>query len=98
MNSKLFATTMAAAAMLASLGVHGPDPACAGPVDISIQLGAYLPAPPGVRIRIEAGRPYYVENNRRVYMKKKSKGDNGKHLGYEDRGRKKGHGKKNGRD
>ena len=98
MNKKLLITTTAAAALIVSLGIHRPDPACAGPVDISIQLGAYLPAPPGVSIHVEAGRPYYVENNRRVYMKKKSKGDRGKHLGYEERGRKKGHGKKSGRD
>ena len=97
MNKKLLTTTTAAAALIVSLGIHRPDPACAGPVDISIQLDAYLPAPPGVSIHVEAGRPYYVENNRRVYMKKKSKGDRGKHRG-EDRGRKKGHGKKGGRD
>ena len=98
MNSKLFAAAMTTAIVIASLGVPEADPAYAGPIDVSIQLGAYLPAPPGVRIHVEAGRPYYVQNNRRVYMKKKSKGDRGKHLGYEERGRKKGHGKKNGRD
>lgn len=70
-------------------------------VGVNIDINAYLPAPPGVQIHVEAGRPYYVENHRRVYVKKKPHGDRGKHKGHykhEDDGHKKGHGKKHGRD
>uniref|UniRef100_C6E4Z6 Uncharacterized protein n=1 Tax=Geobacter sp. (strain M21) TaxID=443144 RepID=C6E4Z6_GEOSM len=96
MKKALITLAVAAAATFA---VTTTEKAQAGSVDLNIQLGAYIPAPPGVRIYVEAGRPYYVENHRRVYMKKKHHEDRGKHRGHdkgEDRG--KGHGKKHGRD
>jgi hypothetical protein len=30
----------------------------------------------------DSGRPYYVENHKRVYMKKNDKGDHGKKKGH----------------
>lgn len=68
----------------------------AGPVNVDIRLTGYLPAPPGVHIYFEAGRPYYIENHRRVYIEKEPKGDRGRHEGhYKDKhhGKKNGHGK-----
>ena len=73
----------------------------AAPVDVNIQLSGYLPAPPGVRIHFEAGRPYYVENHRRVYVERDPKHDRGRHRGHykeEEHDRKKGHGKGHGHD
>jgi hypothetical protein len=37
-------------------------------VDVRIQ--GYVPAPPGVNVRIDAGRPYYVQRDRVVYMER----------------------------
>jgi hypothetical protein len=101
---KKLSLTLAVAAA-AAFAVAGPEAAQAGSVDLNIQLGAYIPAPPGMRIYVEAGRPYYVENHRRVYMKKRHHEDHGRHRGHDrdehhDRGdgHGKGHGKKHGRD
>lgn len=98
------ALTTLAFATAACFALAAPQASHAG-VDLNIQLGAYLPAPPGVRIYVDAGRPYYVENHRRVYMKKRDHHDNGRHLGHEKgeghhkgEGHGKGHGNKHGRD
>ena len=40
---------------------------------VNVNVPGYIPAPPGVRIQVDAGRPYYVERDRRVYMEKKPK-------------------------
>lgn len=82
---KLSFTTIATGAAIALLGFAAPDTGHAGQLDVSIQLNGYLPAPPGVHIYYDAGRPYYVENHKRVYMKKKVKDE------HHDRGKKKGH-------
>lgn len=82
---KLAFTTLATAAAIAFFGFAAPDIGHAGPVDVNIQLNGYLPAPPGVHIYYDAGRPYYVENHKRVYMKKKDKDE------HHDHGKKKGH-------
>lgn len=37
---------------------------------VNVNVSGYLPAPPGVNIQIDAGRPYYVESDRRVYMER----------------------------
>ncbi|HBA89061.1 MAG TPA: hypothetical protein DCZ75_14085 [Geobacter sp.] len=91
---KLAIVSMAAVTLIVQTGISAPT-ACAAPVDVNIQLNGYLPAPPGVRIYFDSGRPYYVENHRRVYVEKKRKHDNGKHKG-EGHGRKNGHGKGHG--
>jgi len=38
--------------------------------NVDIHINGYLPAPPGVLVRVDAGRPYYVERDRRVYMER----------------------------
>jgi len=43
----------------------------AGAANVSVNISGYLPAPPGVFVRVDAGRPYYVESNRRVYMERR---------------------------
>jgi hypothetical protein len=58
---------MLTAAPLAS--TPGSAEASPGP-NVSININGYLPAPPGVVVRVDAGRPYYIQNERRVYMEK----------------------------
>jgi hypothetical protein len=43
---------------------------------VHININGYLP-PPGVHVYEESGRPYYVERERRIYLKK---GHSKKHL------------------
>jgi hypothetical protein len=69
---------------------------------VNVQVNGYVPAPPGVNVQIDAGRPYYVESNRRVYMEREGSGrhDNRKHYKYkkhhENKGNKFGHDKHEG--
>jgi len=70
------------------------------PPNVNIRIDGYLPAPPGVHIQMESGRPYYVERQRRVYIEedKSSKHYKNKHYKKEkkhpeDRGKKRGHDK-----
>jgi hypothetical protein len=56
---------------------------------VSVSINGYLPAPPGVFILYDAGRPYYVERERRIYMVEKPKHKKHRH----DNGRKHGHDK-----
>lgn len=51
-----------------------------GTPNMSFSISDYQPAPPNVYIQNDAGRPYYVERNRRVYMEKKH---HGKHYNKE---------------
>lgn len=89
MNMRLTFTSMTTAAALALLILAAPTTGHAGPVDVNIQLNGFLPAPPGVHVYYDSGRPYYVENHKRVYMKRKEHGEHGKG----DHGKKKGHNK-----
>jgi hypothetical protein len=36
--------------------------------NVNVRVDGYLPAPPGVRVLVDSGRPYYVERDRRVYI------------------------------
>ncbi|UPU34573.1 hypothetical protein M1B72_14080 [Geomonas paludis] len=75
--------TLAAGAALCVLCAATAPTAQAGSVGVSINLNGYLPAPPGVHIYYDSGRPYYVENHQRVYLKKgKEHHDNGKKKGH----------------
>jgi hypothetical protein len=40
------------------------------PPNVDVRVNGYLPAPPGVNVQIDSGRPYYVERERRVYMER----------------------------
>jgi hypothetical protein len=37
---------------------------------VNVHVNGFLPAPPGVHVMIDSGRPYYVERDRRVYMER----------------------------
>ena len=69
-------------------------PAPPGP-NVNVSVNGYLPAPPGVNVQIDAGRPYYVEGERRVYMERERPArhykKHKKH--HEDHGNKYGHDK-----
>ena len=64
---------------------------------VNVHVNGYLPAPPGVNVQIDAGRPYYVESNRRVYIEREpSRHDNRRHYKkykkhHRDHGDKHGH-------
>ena len=67
---------------------------------VNVHVNGYLPAPPGVNVQIDAGRPYYVESNRRVYIERERPGRHYKNKHYknhhEDNGNKNGHAKHEG--
>lgn len=70
---------------------------------VNVRIDGYLPAPPGVHVLIDSGRPYYVESDRRVYIErerpsrhykkkhykkeKKHHKDNGNHNGNNNHGK-----------
>lgn len=64
---------------------------------VNVHVSGYLPAPPGVNIQIDAGRPYYVESNRRVYMERERPAKHHKHKHYKkEKKHHKGHGNRYG--
>jgi hypothetical protein len=77
----------------AEAGFPAP-PGLPGP-SVNVHIDGYLPAPPGVNVQIDAGRPYYVQHDRRVYIERERYDKRGhykknkKH--HEDRGNKYGH-------
>ena len=80
----------------AALSFSSP-PAEAASVDVNIN--GFLPAPPGVFVQVDAGRPYYVQNERRVYMERRPDKHRRhfKEKQHHDNGKKNGHGKQEGR-
>jgi hypothetical protein len=81
-----FGSNEAKAGLPVPPGLPAP-PGLPGSPQVNVNISAYLPAPPGVTVLIEAGCPYYVEKGHRVYLKKKYKHD--KH--HKKHGHKKGH-------
>ena len=74
------------------------------PPGVNVQVNGYLPAPPGIRVYSTDDRPYYVRDDRRVYLERDRKHDDKfykkhkkKHSdnGYRDHGE--GHDKGEGR-
>lgn len=69
---------------------------------VNVHVTGYLPAPPGVHVQMDAGRPYYVQSDRRVYIEKEGprKHDKHKHKKqkkhHDDNGNKRGHDKHEG--
>jgi hypothetical protein len=64
--------------------------------NVSVNINGYIPPPPGVFVRVDAGRPYYVEHDRRVYMERERPGKHRKHYKekkHHDNGNKYGHDK-----
>lgn len=45
-----------------------PTTAQASGANLNVSINGYLPAPPGVTVYLDAGRPYYMEHNHRVYI------------------------------
>jgi len=35
---------------------------------VNLSVNGFLPAPPGVHVLVDSGRPYYVERDRRIYI------------------------------
>lgn len=66
MRVKHFMSVLMLTAVLASFAIGNAEAA-----NVSVNINGYLPAPPGVAIRVDAGRPYYVERDRRVYMERR---------------------------
>jgi len=86
-------------------GLPAP-PGLPGAPNVSVNLNGFLPAPPGVHVLVDSGRPYYVESDRRVYIERRpakhyKKKHYKKHHKHDDdyddhdhgRGRGRGHGK-----
>ena len=82
--------------MIAAIITFGPNEAKAiisaqiSTPNVSVSINDYQPAPPGVFILYDAGRPYYVEREQRIYMVEKQP-KHKKH--HKDNGRKHGHDK-----
>ena len=73
--------------------------------NVNVRIDGFLPAPPGVHVQMDSGRPYYVERERRVYMVEDRSSRHYKdrhHKKYkkhhEDRGNKYGHDRHNRHD
>jgi len=67
--------------------------------NVNVNINGYVPAPPGVYVQVDAGRPYYVEHDRRVYMERERPGKHKKHYKkhHEDNGNHNGHDKDEGK-
>ena len=63
--------------------------------NVDVNISGFLPAPPGVVVQVDAGRPYYVQHDRRVYMERDREPRHRKHfkVKHHDNGRKIGHDK-----
>lgn len=66
MRVKHFMSVLMLTAVLLSFAIGNSEAA-----NVSVNISGYLPAPPGVSIHVDAGRPYYVERERRVYMERR---------------------------
>ena len=61
-------------AVASTFGTHAAEAIISAQIsapNVSVSINGYLPAPPGVFIQLDAGRPYYVERERRIYMEKR---------------------------
>lgn len=86
MNKIAVFTTLTAAAIIALSAVTAPAAVSAAPLDVNVQVSGYLPAPPGVHVYVDAGRPYYMERDRRVYVERDRRNHKHKHRhGHGDR-------------
>ena len=66
--------------------------------NVNVSVNGYLPAPPGVNVMFDSGRPYYVERDRRVYMERKRPVRHYKKYKRHHRDHDRGHGRGHGRD
>jgi len=77
-------------------GLPAP-PGLPGP-NVNVHVNGFLPAPPGVHVMIDSGRPYYVERDRRVYMERERPGRHYKKYKKHHRDNGRGHDRGHGRD
>jgi hypothetical protein len=68
-------------------------PGLPGSPNVNVRINGYLPAPPGIHVLIDGGRPYYVERDHRVYMERErpARHYKKKKKHHEDNGYKYGH-------
>jgi hypothetical protein len=94
-----FASNDAQARLPAPPGLP-PLPGMSGGPDVNVHVNGFLPAPPGVHVQIDSGRPYYVEREQRIYIErerpvkhhKKKKHHNNRGHGYgHDQHERRGH-------
>jgi hypothetical protein len=95
-KSILTLLVMAAAALTFGLSEAKADP------DVNVQINGYLPAPQGVNVLVDSGRPYYVERDRRIYLERDQRGKHYKNKKmkkqHHDNGNKYGHDKEKKHD
>jgi hypothetical protein len=60
--------------------------------NVNVSINGFLPAPPGVHVQMDSGRPYYVERERRVYMERERPARHHKKFKKEHRDHGRGHG------
>jgi hypothetical protein len=68
--SMLLLSAAALTLALSEVGAGLPMPPGLPVPNVNVRIDGYLPAPPGVNIQVDAGRPYYVERERRVYIER----------------------------
>jgi hypothetical protein len=89
MRTKSILALLLMTAATLTLGLNSAEAA-----QVNVNINGYLPPPPGVYVQVDAGRPYYVEHDRRVYMEKQRPGKHRKHYKekrHHDNGQKNGH-------
>jgi hypothetical protein len=93
MRTKTLLAILVMTAATLTLNFHPAEAA-----NVEVNISGFLPPPPGVFVRVDAGRPYYVQNERRVYMERRPE-KHRKHYKekHHDNGRKNGHYKDEGR-
>jgi hypothetical protein len=78
MHTKSVLSLLVMAAAVLTFAVHDVEAGFPAPPGIfipplpsvNVNVTGYIPAPPGVHVQVDAGRPYYVERERRVYMER----------------------------
>lgn len=97
MRTQLLASLLVLSAASLVFGLSESNAAFSAQVgtpNASFSISDYQPAPANVYVHNDAGRPYYVERDRRVYMEKKHHGKKyKKEKHHENHGRGNGHDK-----
>ena len=97
MHTKFIRSMLVLSAIFMTLGINEARAAVSmqvGTPNMNFSISDYQPPPPNVYVHNDAGRPYYIERDRRVYMEKKHHGKKYKKEKehHEDRGREHEHG------
>jgi hypothetical protein len=98
MRSNSILTLLLLTAVVASININEASagfpapPGLPGSPNVNVRVNGFLPAPPGVHVLVDSGRPYYVERDRRVYMEREKPSKHyKKKKHYKDKGREHGH-------